>query len=189
MVQQKLVVGLIVVMATVLGKARADTAIAADSANIHYWASATTLKEARTGVLSYCKRESERGNCRIISQSKPASGGYAAVATSKLKWGAVTGYGSQQDANTAALQSCASVTSTEDVCNVVMSFYDSSRDVAHPVAKVARKSATSNLVSHSDSCYNGDCIRTFDNGKKVRFQAPYCYDVLSGKWDWKPGGC
>lgn len=38
-------------------------------------------------------------------------------------------------------------------------------------------------------CSNGDCIRTFENGCAVRFQAPYCHDPFSGKWEWKPNGC
>lgn len=42
---------------------------------------------------------------------------------------------------------------------------------------------------YNDSCTNGDCVRTFDNGCQRRFQAPYCYDQLQGRWDWKPNGC
>ncbi len=45
------------------------------------------------------------------------------------------------------------------------------------------------VMRYRDKCYNGDCIRTFENGGKKRFQAPYCYDALSGEWTWKPDGC
>lgn len=45
------------------------------------------------------------------------------------------------------------------------------------------------VVRYRDQCYNGDCVRTFENGCKKRFQAPYCYDALSGEWTWKPDGC
>lgn len=38
-------------------------------------------------------------------------------------------------------------------------------------------------------CSNGDCTRTFENGCTVRFQAPYCHDPVSGRWEWKPDGC
>ena len=45
------------------------------------------------------------------------------------------------------------------------------------------------VLRYSDSCSNGDCMRTFENGCKVRFQAPYCYDAFQQKWSWKPDGC
>jgi hypothetical protein len=45
------------------------------------------------------------------------------------------------------------------------------------------------VLHYRDQCSNGDCRRTFENGCSVRFQAPYCYDALSGDWTWKPDGC
>ena len=48
---------------------------------------------------------------------------------------------------------------------------------------------TGGTLRYSDRCMNGDCVRTFENGCKKRFQAPYCYDSLSGEWAWKPNGC
>ena len=48
---------------------------------------------------------------------------------------------------------------------------------------------TGKTLRYSDNCYNGDCVRTFENGCQKRFQAPYCYDALSGGWSWKPDGC
>ncbi len=44
-------------------------------------------------------------------------------------------------------------------------------------------------VRSSSRCSNGDCTRTFENGCTVRFQAPYCHDPITGKWEWKPDGC
>jgi hypothetical protein len=44
-------------------------------------------------------------------------------------------------------------------------------------------------LRYRDQCSNGDCIRTFEGGCSVRFQAPYCYDALSSQWQWKPDGC
>jgi hypothetical protein len=48
---------------------------------------------------------------------------------------------------------------------------------------------TGKVLRYSDRCYNGDCTRTFENGCSKRFRAPYCYDALEGRWDWKPDGC
>ena len=48
---------------------------------------------------------------------------------------------------------------------------------------------TGKTLRYTDNCHNGDCVRTFENGCQKRFQAPYCYDALSGGWSWKPDGC
>ena len=48
---------------------------------------------------------------------------------------------------------------------------------------------TGKTLRYTDNCYNGDCVRTFENGCQKRFQAPYCYDALGGNWTWKPDGC
>lgn len=45
------------------------------------------------------------------------------------------------------------------------------------------------VLRYTDSCINGNCVRTFGNGCQRHFQAPYCYDLLRGRWDWKPDGC
>lgn len=191
MAQLNLITAIIVAvgMSISAGNAQADTAVAVDGFDIYYRSSADTLKKAREDVLTYCKQESKVGKCRIISQSKPGSGGYAAIATSQARWAVVMGHGSQPDANAAALESCASITSTEDVCNVIMTFYDNSRVATRPNGKDVQKLPVKNVFRYSDQCYNGDCVRTFESGKKVRFQAPYCYDGIAGKWDWKPNGC
>ncbi len=38
-------------------------------------------------------------------------------------------------------------------------------------------------------CENGDCVRRFENGCTIRFQAAYCYDPLEQRFMWKPDGC
>ncbi len=45
------------------------------------------------------------------------------------------------------------------------------------------------LVSCNTNCMNGDCYRTYDNGKKVHFQAPLKWNSLSGKMEFDSGPC
>lgn len=49
-----------------------------------------------------------------------------------------------------------------------------------------RKSQTRTVTrtSCTNDCYNGDCVRTFPNGKKERWQAPRKYNAMSGNWEW-----
>jgi hypothetical protein len=45
------------------------------------------------------------------------------------------------------------------------------------------------VVSCHNQCMNGDCIRTFPNGRKERWQAPRVYDSMSGDWKWETNSC
>lgn len=44
-------------------------------------------------------------------------------------------------------------------------------------------------VKSRTSCFNGDCVREFENGCIIRFQAAYCHNPFNGNWEWKPDGC
>lgn len=48
---------------------------------------------------------------------------------------------------------------------------------------------TGGVLRSKTYCDNGDCVRQFENGCSVRFQAAYCYDPLEQKFVWKPDGC
>lgn len=54
-----------------------------------------------------------------------------------------------------------------------------------PPAPPKRKGVT----SCNTNCINGDCRRTYDNGRKVRIRAKSVYDPFSGKWNWDAGSC
>jgi len=41
-----------------------------------------------------------------------------------------------------------------------------------------------NVVRCSNSCTNGSCVRTFENGRKERWQAPRVYDAINNNWTW-----
>lgn len=48
---------------------------------------------------------------------------------------------------------------------------------------------TGKIVRSDTYCENGDCVRRFENGCTVHFQAAYCYDPSEQKFVWKPDGC
>jgi len=43
--------------------------------------------------------------------------------------------------------------------------------------------AQNSLTCHNQ-CVNGDCLRTFPNGRKERWQAPRVYNPLNNNWEW-----
>ena len=53
----------------------------------------------------------------------------------------------------------------------------------------ARPQARAGVTTCNTNCNNGDCYRTYDTGKKVRFQAPQKFDTLTSQWTWDAGTC
>lgn len=169
--------------------AGADTVFFQDGGGEVYRSSRKTLKEARAAALAFCKKESAAGKCKVVMESKPNSSGYGAVAESKSTNQMTAGYDTVDGAKEAALQGCAETTATDDVCSITMTFFDDFHASSSPASKVPPRSRTGEVFRYSDNCYNADCVRTFEGGRKVRFQAPYCFDALESKWKWKPDGC
>lgn len=54
-----------------------------------------------------------------------------------------------------------------------------------PTAPAARPG----VVTCSTKCINGDCYRTYDDGRQVRFQAKRVYNALTSQWEWDSGSC
>ena len=53
----------------------------------------------------------------------------------------------------------------------------------------ARPAKRPGVVSCNTSCVNASCMRTYDNGKKVRFQAQQVFDPFTQQWKFDSGGC
>ena len=47
----------------------------------------------------------------------------------------------------------------------------------------------SGRVVCATSCTNGDCYRTYSNGKQVRFQAQQKFNPFNNQFDWDAGSC
>ena len=52
-----------------------------------------------------------------------------------------------------------------------------------PRATVAT-TTSSNVLRCSNKCVNGSCVRTFDNGRKERWNAPRVFDPFTRNWEW-----
>jgi hypothetical protein len=53
----------------------------------------------------------------------------------------------------------------------------------------ARPAKEPGVVKCNTRCYNGDCKRTYDDGRKVRFQAQRRFNSMTNEWEWDSGGC
>lgn len=63
---------------------------------------------------------------------------------------------------------------------------DQQRKARAAAAPPARQSTNTsrNVVRCSNDCVNGNCVRTFEDGRKERWQAPRRYNPLTSNWDW-----
>lgn len=53
----------------------------------------------------------------------------------------------------------------------------------------ARPAAQPGRTSCNTRCFNGDCYRTYDDGRKVRFRAQHKYNPITRQWEWDSGTC
>jgi TPR repeat protein len=68
-----------------------------------------------------------------------------------------------------------------------------------PIRKAAYVEPTSNfpaapatrpgVTSCNTRCNNGQCLRTYDSGKHVAFQAEHKFNAFNNEWEWDPGTC
>jgi TPR repeat protein len=53
----------------------------------------------------------------------------------------------------------------------------------------ARPAPKPGFVTCNTTCQNGDCRRTYSDGRKVRFQAKQVWNSFSNQFEWDSGGC
>ena len=53
----------------------------------------------------------------------------------------------------------------------------------------ARPAKRPGVVTCNTNCLNGDCRRTYDDGRKVRFQAQRKFNPLTSNWEFDSSGC
>jgi hypothetical protein len=158
----------------------------------------STQKTADAAALNGCRKTSkENGLSKVASkcevQHRQKGPGAGAIVCGEKECSMSTGYDTQQDAADMAYQSCEQQKQIKCQKTGITSWWD---DAGYP-KKSEPKTAPAKVcgpppgrtVRSTTQCNNGDCTRTFENGCTVKFQAPYCHDPFSGKWEWKPDGC
>lgn len=101
--------------------AEGATVLTRDGRDIFYRVTRPSLDQAYADALQYCANEGGRG-CTVISTN--AYSGYGAVAQSASRYGTAMGYASQEEANRAALNGCASRLPAGETCRITLRFFD-----------------------------------------------------------------
>jgi len=62
---------------------------------------------------------------------------------------------------------------------------------ARPAKQQLVRTTSVNRLTCSNECANGNCLRTFPNGRKERWQAPRVFNPMTQNWDWdtQTNGC
>lgn len=61
---------------------------------------------------------------------------------------------------------------------------DQRRKEQAPARPVAATTSSRNVLRCSNDCVNGSCVRTFEDGRKERWQAPRRFNPLTNNWEW-----
>ena len=156
-----------------------------------------TQKEADKAALDGCRASAKQSaipnlanKCQVDFRQKGAGGGAIVCGASECAY--TGGYATRQAAADAAYENCAA--SFKDCQKTdITAWWDEAGYPKKPLRAAGQAKTCSppagQAVRSKTHCNNGDCIRTFENGCQVRFQAKYCHDPVSGKWEWKPDGC
>lgn len=63
---------------------------------------------------------------------------------------------------------------------------EAQRDAQRPAQRPVVQSTTTsrNVLRCRNDCVNGNCLRTFEDGRQERWQAPRRYNPMTSNWDW-----
>jgi hypothetical protein len=157
-----------------------------------------TQKAADAAALNGCRKTAkENGLSKLASKCavvhRQQGPGAGAVVCGKDGCSISTGYDTKQDAVDRAYQQCEQHGYVDCQKTDITNWWDDGGYRKQAVKDVQSAKTCGpppgQTVRSTYQCNNGDCTRTFENGCSVRFQAPYCHDPLTGKWEWKPDGC
>lgn len=158
----------------------------------------STQKAADAKALNGCRKAAkELGLSKVAAECKvqhrQADPGAGAIVCGKDGCSMNTGADTTQEAVDAAYQYCEQQNYVECQKTEITSWWDEAGYRKKTVPTVAPTKVCGpppgRTVRSTYQCNNGDCTRTFENGCMVRFQAPYCHDPATGKWEWKADGC
>ena len=163
---------------------------------------AASEEEAQAGALEGCRKRSQQPDaCRIAESLTTSDDTHFAVALSDSRIG-VASRDSLQQAKEAALAMCQQDKPAGETCKVTTTAKNAGlpapkgyaelvalakRNAAQnpaPAARTVATTRTTQRVSCNNQCVNGDCIRTFPDGRKERWQAPRTYNSFTRNWEW-----
>lgn len=157
-----------------------------------------TQREADRAAIDGCRTAAKSSGiaslankCVVSMRQKGVGGG--AMTCGDAGCTAVAGYETKQAAADAAYQRC--IDFDYGNCNgteITVWWDEAGYKPTFTQAKAPMKQCgppPGKTVRSRTQCTNGACVRTFENGCAVQFQAAYCHNPFTSQWEWKPDGC
>jgi hypothetical protein len=175
--------------------------------------------EAEEAALAGCNKRLEaeivnqpsaKGAVCRINNTFSGAGGYAEASSVKSvqTWKATNV--SVEKARESALANCKLSVGADAACKIQASFSNpptlsapksfagvyATTEVALEERRAQRstqrqniRTQENNVVSCTNQCTNGSCLRTFSNGRTERWQAPRVFDPMTNDWKWEVNSC
>lgn len=158
----------------------------------------STNRKADIAALEGCRTRARSAGlgklamkCRVVHrQVGPGAG---AIVCGRKGCAAQTGHETVEDATRIAHDTCVRENYENCQTSEITTWWDEAGFAGPQVKNSPRPAACrpppGQPIRSKTNCSNSSCTRTFENGCTVSFEAPYCLDPLTGKWDWKADGC
>ncbi|VVE39750.1 hypothetical protein PCE31106_04074 [Pandoraea cepalis] len=157
----------------------------------------TSMAKAKVAALDRCRAQlasgRRGGRCDVLmSGNGPAY--WAVVRAVNGEIGIALG-----DTQTSAVQDAFAVCQRAGQCSLdsAQVWFDSGQrpgrrlptPQAASVSPAPCRIPTGQVVRMQTRCVEGACVRTYENGCTIRFQAAHCLDKGTSQYVWRPNGC
>lgn len=155
----------------------------------YYEGNQPSKAKARELALSQCRHDTEaHGPCQLQG-AEDGPGYWVVFHANDGSIGMAWGPNRQEVIDTAYARCLEYAACPREAAHVWYDEGQKKKVTATPASSGNCTPPSGKVIRSTDACTNGDCVRRFENGCTVHFHAPYCYDPLQGRWDWKPDGC
>ena len=163
---------------------------------------------AKKAAIEGCERQQEgtqKHPCMIAAARR---GGWALARVVSSNDSSINSASGKQEAIAAAMASCRKDAAEPATCkpadvlvNPGEQAQPKSFDKVYAASVLARerraearqvrnvRTSAVRQLSCQNSCVNGNCVRTFADGRKERWQAPRVFDPLTNDWKWDTNSC
>lgn len=163
-------------------------------------------EEAKEAALTECRQRAKH-DC-VISGSWNREMFYASAQVGNDGPLGLSVTPNPESSKVQALKSCQKSAAKNDVCKIKETFHNPGpkaepknfRAVYKKImathnerggnnGSVRTRTESRNVLTCHNQCMNGDCVRTFPDGRKERWQAPRVYDPFTNDWKWETSSC
>lgn len=159
---------------------------------------------ASDAVMARCKADIAPGSGNSCDVTMQRRGAWTYVLAESKNGSGMGIAETAGEATEKAMNSCSGLSKPENPCKVTKTIASralqpepatyaavaaQTRAASPPRPVAARPAATNGRLTCSNRCVNGNCVRTFPNGRSERWQAQQVFDPFTNNWKWETSSC